>query len=275
MMKSSVRLTLPNEMKDELVLERPGCAVHVWLTGPSSAPLLVMLHGAGLDHHMFEPQVEAFSQRYRLALVDVRAHGKSRPIERPFSIADARDDVLALLDALVVEAATVLGQSMGGNIAQEVVFASPARVSTLVAVDCASNTLPLGRFNRALLAISPALLKMLPERMLWAGTVAVSKQPEVRRYLSATIRQHSKPHIVEITTATLGALHAGLDYRTPCPLLIVRGAHDNAGAIRQQAPRWAARDRAAYVEIPNAGHMSNMDNPVAFNRAVLAFLEQS
>jgi pimeloyl-ACP methyl ester carboxylesterase len=270
-----MRLKLPNEMKDELVLERPGCAMHVRLTGPSSAPLLVMLHGAGLDHHMFEPQVDVFSQRYRLALVDVRAHGKSRPIERLFSIADARDDVLALLDALHIEAATVLGQSMGGNIAQEVVFAAPARVSALVAVDCACNTLPLGLFNRALLAISPALLKMLPERMLWAGTVAVSKQPEVRRYLSESIRRHSKAHIIEITTATLRALHAEPDYRTPCPLLILRGAHDNAGAIREQAPPWTARDRATYVEIPNAGHMSNMDNPAAFNRAVLAFREQA
>jgi 3-oxoadipate enol-lactonase len=262
-------------MNDELVLERPGCAVHVWLSGASSAPLLVMLHGAGLDHHMFDPQAEVFSQRYRLALVDVRAHGKSRPIERLFSIADARDDLLALLDALHIDAATVLGQSMGGNIAQEVVFAAPTRVSALVAVDCACNTLPLSPFNRALQAISPALLKMMPERMLWAGTEAVSKQPEVRRYLSATIRQHSKAQIVEITTATLDALHAELDYRSSCPLLIVRGAHDNAGAIREQAPRWAARDRAAYVQIPNAGHMSNMDNPAAFNRAVLAFLEQS
>jgi pimeloyl-ACP methyl ester carboxylesterase len=263
-MKSSV---------DELVLERPDCAVHVWLTGPGNAQLLVLLHGAGLDHCMFEPQLDAFRNTYRLALVDVRAHGKSCPLDRPFSIADARDDVLALLDALHVQTAIVLGQSMGGNIAQEVVFAAPARVSALIAVDCACNTLPLGKFNRALLAISPTLLKMLPERLLWAGTVAVTKRPEVKRYLSATIRRQSKQQIVEITTATLTALHAEPKYRTPCPLLIVRGEHDNAGAIRQQAPHWAARDAATYVEIPNAGHMANMDNPPAFDRAVLAFLD--
>lgn len=259
---------------DKLVLERPGCAVYVWLTGPPGAPLLVMLHGAGLDHHMFDPQLDAFRQVYRLALMDVRAHGKSGVLHRPFSIADARDDVLALLDALHVETATLLGQSMGGNIAQEVVFAAPARVSALVAVDCVCNTLPLDRLNQVLLAISPALLKLLPERLLWAGTVAVTKRPAVKRYLSATVRQQSKPRIVEITAATLRTLHAEPDYRIPCPLLIVRGEHDNSGAIRQLAPRWVARDAAAYVEIPNAGHMSNMDNPAEFNRAVLAFLAQ-
>lgn len=262
-----------NPIIDELVLERPGCAMHVWFTGPAGAPLLVMLHGAGLDHHMFDPQLDAFGSAYRLALVDIRAHGKSRPLHRQFSIADARDDVLALLDALHMETATVLGQSMGGNIAQEVVFAAPTRVSALVAVDCACNTLPLNPYNRVLLAISPVLLKLLPERLLWAGTVAVSTRPEVKRYLSATVRQQPRSRLVEITTATLSILHAEADYRTPCPLLVVRGEHDNAGAIRQQAPRWAARDGAAYAEIPNAGHMSNMDNPATFNRVVRLFLD--
>jgi pimeloyl-ACP methyl ester carboxylesterase len=233
-----------------------------------------MLHGAGLDHRMFEPQLDAFSCDYRLVLMDVRAHGKSRPNTASFSIADACDDILALLDALGGQPALLLGQSMGGSIAQEVVFRAPARVSALVAVDCACNTLPLSGYQRALLAVSPGLLKLMPERLLWNATVAVSKQPEVRRYLSATVRQQSKAEIIEIVAATLRALHAEASYRTPCPLLIVRGEHDTAGAIRQQAPRWVTRDKAEYAVVPNAGHMSNMDNPAVFNHSVLTFLRR-
>jgi 3-oxoadipate enol-lactonase len=260
-------------MDEELVLERPGCAVHAWLTGPKSGRLLVMLHGAGVDHRMFDPQLDTLSQRYRLAVPDVRGHGRSRPNARLFSIAEAVDDVLALLDYLGGPV-ILLGQSMGGNIAQELVFHAPSRVLALVAVDCACHTLPLSAAQRALLAVSPALLRLLPQRLLWSSTVALSKRTDVRRYLSAAVRQLSKAELLEITTATLRALHPEPGYRIPCPVLIMRGEHDRAGAIRQQAPVWARRDAAEYAILPDAGHLSNMDNPLVFNQRVMEFLER-
>ena len=264
----------PTPALEEQVLDRPGCPVHVWLSGPTSARPLVLLHDAGIDHRTFNPQLEAFGRIYHLALMDVRGHGQSRPLSRPFSIDDAGDDVLALLDRLGGRPAALLGQSMGGNIAQEVVFREPARVSALIAADCACNTLPLPAYQRALLGVSPALLRLMPRRLLWSGTVAVSKRPDVRRYLSAAVRRLSKPEIIEIMAGTLRVLHAEAGYHVPCPLLIVRGEHDSAGAIRQQAPIWAARDGADYTVIPAAGHLSNMDNPAAFNERVLGFLER-
>jgi pimeloyl-ACP methyl ester carboxylesterase len=258
---------------DELVLERPGCAVHAWLAGPTSGLPLVMLHGAGVDHRTFDPQLEAFSRGYRLAVPDLRGHGRSRPNARPFSLAEATDDVFALLEHLGGPV-ILLGQSMGGNIAQEIVFQAPSRVSALVAVDCVCNTLPLSAAQRALLAVSPALLRLLPQQLLWSSTVALTKRVDVRAYLSATVRQLSKAELLEITTATLRALHPEPGYRIRCPLLIVRGEHDTAGAIRQQAPVWARRDAAGYAIIPDAGHLSNMDNPLVFNQRVMDFLER-
>jgi pimeloyl-ACP methyl ester carboxylesterase len=258
---------------DELVLERPGCAVHAWLAGSKSGLPLVMLHGAGVDHRTFDPQLEELSRGYRLAVPDLRGHGRSRPNARPFSISEAVDDVLALLDHLGGPV-ILLGQSMGGNIAQEIVFHAPSRVSALVALDCACNTLPLRAAQRALLAVSPVLLRLMPQQLLWRSTVTLSKRVDVRRYLSATVRQLSKAELFQITTATLRALHPEPGYRIRCPLLIVCGEHDTAGAIRQQAPVWARRDAAEYAVIPDAGHLSNMDNPLVFNRRVLDFLER-
>ena len=255
------------------MLERPGCAVHAWLAGPKRGLPLVMLHGAGVDHRTFDPQLDSLGQRYRLAVPDLRGHGQSRPNTRPFSITEAVDDVLALLDHLGGPV-LLLGQSMGGNIAQEIVFHAPSRVLALVAVDCACNTLPPSAAQRALLAVSPALLRLLPQRLLWSSTETLSKRAGVRRYLSATVRRLSRAELLEITTATLRALHPEPGYHVPCPLLIVRGEHDRAGAIRQQAPVWARRDAAEYAIIPDAGHLSNMDNPRVFNQRVLEFLER-
>jgi pimeloyl-ACP methyl ester carboxylesterase len=258
---------------DQLVLDRPGCEVHAWVSSASGRePLIVLLHGAGIDHWTFEPQIHDLSARSPLALLDVRGHAESRPLRRPFSIGDCVDDVVQLLDRLHVERAVLLGQSMGGVIAQEILFRMPERVSALVAADCVCNTLPLSRLQSVLLTLSPGLLRLLPQRLLWASTVGLSSRPEVRGYLSATIRRLSKRELIEITAGTIRALHYEPEYHVPCPLLIVRGEHDRAGAIRHQAPTWAERDHADYVIIPEAGHLSNMDNPPAFNTRVLEFL---
>jgi pimeloyl-ACP methyl ester carboxylesterase len=114
----------------------------------------------------------------------------------------------------------------------------------------------------------------LPERWLWGSTAGLSKRPEVRRYVSATIRRLSKAELIEITVGTLRVLHYEPGYHVRCPVQIVRGENDRAGAIREHAPRWAERDRADYVIIPEAGHLSNMDNAPAFNRRVLEFLHR-
>jgi 3-oxoadipate enol-lactonase len=129
---------------------------------------------------------------------------------RPFSISDAVDDVLALLDGLGGGPVALLGQSMGGNIGQEIVFRAPARVSALVAVDCACNTLPLSLYQRVLVAVSPGLLRLMPERLLRSSIVVLSKQPEVRRYLAASTRDLSRAEIIDITVATVAGATPGV-----------------------------------------------------------------
>jgi pimeloyl-ACP methyl ester carboxylesterase len=231
-----------------------------------------MLHGAGIGHRTFDPQLDDFGGAYRLTLMDVRGHGESRPLARRFSMDDAVDDVLALLDEFGGQPAVLLGQSMGGNIAQEVVFKKPGHVSALIAADCVCNTLPLPFVQRMSIAATPALLRLLPERYLRSSTVGLSKQPAVQHYLADSLGRLSRDEIIDFTIGTLRVLHPDPDYHVPCPLLIIHGEDDSAGTIRQQAPVWARRDGAVYKVVPTAGHLSNMDNPAVFNEAVLAFL---
>jgi len=119
-----------------------------------------------------------------------------------------------------VQRAVLVGQSMGGNIAQEVVFRQPERVAALVAVGCACNTLPSSVYQRAILAVTSALLRLMPERLLWAGTVGVSERQEVRAHLSATVSQLRKRDILALMGGTLRGLHAepGTTCRAHCSL---------------------------------------------------------
>ena len=110
--------------------------------GPGAAPTLVLLHGATLDHHAWDLQVDALKADYRLVVPDLRGHGASTGTGR-FTFDDAVDDVVALLDEVDTGSPVVLGGlSLGGNIAQEIVRRDAGRVDALVVADSTCNTAP-------------------------------------------------------------------------------------------------------------------------------------
>ncbi|MEO1295757.1 MAG: alpha/beta hydrolase, partial [Cyanobacteria bacterium J06636_16] len=70
----------------QYVLIRDGCHLHYWLGGPSQQPLIIFMHGATMDHRMFNAQVEALIPHYRVLVWDARDHGQSKPIGSGFSL---------------------------------------------------------------------------------------------------------------------------------------------------------------------------------------------
>ncbi len=119
-------------------LVRPGAVIRYWISGSRHGPRVVLLHGATLDHNAWEEQVRALRGRYRVVAPDLRGHGAS-VLDGRFRVEDALADVLALLDVLESERpdtpTVICGLSLGGNIAQEVVFRAPDRVDALVVAD--------------------------------------------------------------------------------------------------------------------------------------------
>jgi pimeloyl-ACP methyl ester carboxylesterase len=121
-------------------LVRPDATVAYWVSGPEESPVVVLLHGATLDHHAWAPQVGKLAARYRVAVPDLRGHGESS-LSDAFRFDDAVDDVAALLDEVDTGVGLVLGGlSLGGNIAQEIVHRDPDRVDALVVADSTCNT---------------------------------------------------------------------------------------------------------------------------------------
>lgn len=259
---------------DARVLTRHGSPIHYWLSGRADAPLVVLTHGAGADHRMFDAQLPMLEPSYRVLTWDVRGHGDSRPLGSDFSIRDAAFDLLAILDEIGQERAILIGQSMGGNIAQEVTFVRPDRVAALVVVGSSCNTLPPSRVERVLLAMTPAILAAYPWSMLKRQSArASSVRPEVRAYLEGTFDVVGRSDFNRILLATTRCIRDEPGYCIEQPVLICHGAHDGTGNIRSVAPRWAARDpRARLVVIPDAGHCANQDNPEFFNGLLGAFL---
>jgi pimeloyl-ACP methyl ester carboxylesterase len=120
-------------------LVRANATTRYWTDGDAGDPALVFLHGATLDHRSWDPQVEALRSRHRVVVPDLRGHGESAAPE-PFAFASAVDDVVTLLDELGLERVGLVGLSLGGNIAQEIVHRDPGRVAALVVADSTCNT---------------------------------------------------------------------------------------------------------------------------------------
>ncbi|HEV2654250.1 MAG TPA: alpha/beta hydrolase [Ktedonobacteraceae bacterium] len=258
------------------IFEYRGCPLHYWLTGPQGAPLVVFTHGADMNHESWDGIVPLAAQRYRILTWDVRLHGLSRPGGEPFSIKQATEDLLALLDHLECERASFVGHSMGGNIGQEVAIFHPERVDALIMLDCACNTLKLSLSEslsvRAATALS-SLFRLYPDELLKQQSARANAfTPAVQEYLYSVFCQIPKDDFLTIFLETFKCLHYEPGYRIPRPLLLLVGEHDTMGNIRKVAPQWVRRDSCQYSAIPAAGHCSQLDNPAAVQPLVLDFL---
>lgn len=99
-------------------LQVGGRQMHSLLWGAASAPAVLLLHGAGMHAHYWDPLVPALAGRYRLVVPDLRGHGRSDWAEPPsYLIEDFGHDLQALLDSLRIDRVAILGHSMGGRVA--------------------------------------------------------------------------------------------------------------------------------------------------------------
>ncbi len=166
---------------------------------------------------------------------------------------------------------------MGGNIVQEVLFTAPERATAAVIVDSTRSTGPLSWRERALLAMSGPLMRAYPYNSMRKSIIKQSATTDhARADFARAAALVDRAEFFAIWGGTARCLHPEPEYRVGVPLLLVRGDADRLGNIARAMPRWAERDGARYEVIPSAGHLSQQDNPDAFNRVLLEFLgEQS
>lgn len=146
----------------EKVMSKDGCHIHYWISNRGKKSWLIFLHGAGADHEMFNEQLPIVKNEFNLLLWDARGHGLSRPIGDTFSIKLLVEDLVEIMNKEGIEKAVIIGQSMGGNTAQELAFLHPHRVEKLVLVDCTCNTMKLTGFEKKLLHLTPPIIRMCP-----------------------------------------------------------------------------------------------------------------
>ncbi|MFJ1785784.1 alpha/beta fold hydrolase [Streptomyces anulatus] len=254
-----------------------GARLHYWTAGAADRPGIALTHGAGADHRMFDPQIPALvGAGYRTLRWDVRYHGASVSGTGRFRTVYAARDLAALLDAAGMPRPVVLlGQSMGGNIAQEYLRRRPDEVAALVVIGSTSNTLPITRAERRGLAFSRAFMRLMPYRRLTRSMARASAEdPGARTYLRETFLANGRRSFLTTWDGMTRAIDPSPDYRVEKPELLLCGEHDGTGNIRSAMERWSERDpHSEFHVIPGAGHVANLDRPDEVNRLTVAFLK--
>jgi len=238
-----------------------------------SGPPVVLLHAFPLSGEMFEPQWTALSGRARLIVPDLRGFGGSDTGPSPSEMGAMADDVLGLLDHLGVDAAVVGGVSMGGYASLALLRNDPGRVRALVLADTqtAADDAPACERRetsaREVLEKGPAALLPSVDKLL-----APSAPAELRARVSAWIAGGSPEGFA--------AAQRGMALRPDArdilarfggPVLVLVGADD---VLTPPAKARAMADLvpgAELVEIPGAGHLANLEQPLAFNAALVRF----
>jgi 3-oxoadipate enol-lactonase len=245
--------------------------------GAGSPVLLV--HGFPLDHSMWEAQIDALAENYRVLVPDLRGLGRSGVTDGPVTMEQFADDLAALLDSVAPGEPVVLGGlSMGGYIALAFAQKYAARLRGLVLCDtrAASDTPEFAAARRQtaerVLREGPALLldAMLPR--LFARTT-LERQPQVVDSLRRVVLAGNPRGIA---AAALGMAQrpnmTALLPKIACPTLLVVGRYDAITPPAEMQAMAAAIRHSRFVEIADAGHMSPMENPAEVTAAVREFL---
>jgi pimeloyl-ACP methyl ester carboxylesterase len=241
----------------------------------SGLPLL-LFHAFPLSAAMFAPQVEALSKRVRFLLPDSRGLGQSSLGEGPATMERLAEDGLALLDHLNIGSAVVGGVSMGGYASLALLRRDPGRVRGLVLADTQVGADDeAARAGRETLAqdVLQRGPEVLVERLL-PRLLGASAKDRLRADVAAMLRASSP----EGVAAALRGMALRVDSRDMLSrfggsVLVLVGAEDVLTPPEKARAMASLASSATLLEIPRAGHLSNLEAPEAFNQALEKFLE--
>jgi pimeloyl-ACP methyl ester carboxylesterase len=239
---------------------------------------VVFLHGLGSCADDWALQVPVFARHYHTLIVDLRAHGQSH-FTGALTVEQMAADVAALLAHLDAAPAHIVGLSMGGCAALALALHHPARVRSLTLVNTfaryqSPGTDGLWRGAQRLWLLQFRPIQEMAEYVA-AGLFPKPEQGVLREAATASLSRNSR-------ATYWAALHAirRFDVRTKlgairCPTLVVLGDRDRT--VPRAAGELLARSipGAHKLVLADSGHASPMDQPEAFNAAVLAFIESS
>ncbi len=253
-----------------------GISFNYRIDGPDGAPWITFSNSLATNIAMWDAQAALLSSDWRVLRYDQRGHGGTEAAAPPYGFDLLGDDVIALWDELGVKRSAFCGLSMGGTTGLGLAIDHEDRLVAYIGCDCRCDS-------------PPDFAALWDERIAAARTGGMDgmAQPTVSRWFTETFLAAHDEVIEKVrsmirTTSLNGFIGCSnalqnIDYRDRLerirvPTLFMCGEHDPAANPDYIRPMREAVPGAELVVIPDAGHISNMENPEFFNRGLTDFL---
>jgi 3-oxoadipate enol-lactonase len=248
--------------------------LHYRLDGRPGSPLLVLGNSLGTDISMWERQMEAFTAHHRVLRIDTRGHGASDVAPGEARIEDLARDVMRVVDALHVDRFAFCGLSLGAMVGQWLGIHMADRLDRLVLSNAAAY---------------------LPPPESWSQRMALARRDGMAalvdavmpRFFSQDYRDRADPFFDSMRNTFLATSAEGYAvccgavrdadfrpdlHRIATPTLVIAGALDTATPADIHGVALRDGIAGAHWALLQAGHIANVEQPQAFNRAVMDFL---
>ena len=264
-----------------------GMNVHYAMAG--DGPPVVLLHGLGASHLTWQENIEALAEKFTVYAMDIPGHGDSVKEGVTYTIDASVSFTFGFLDAMGLESAALVGNSMGGLIALKSALAASDRVSHLCLIDTAGFGKEIAPFLRIM---SLPFVGELAERQATRSTsnmlrqIFAGKNIATEALTAELVRTRSLPGA---RSAVLKTLREGVNIfgmkpkhrllaqlpGLPMPIMVVWGGRDRFFPLSHAYAAADAVPSAKLLVLPDAGHWPHMQEPGVFNPELTAFLNGS
>jgi 3-oxoadipate enol-lactonase len=251
----------------------PDAQIHYEWSGNEHLPVLLFSNSLGTNLRMWDGQVDAFTQHFRVLRYDTRGHGQSSVTPGPYTIQQLCGDVLGLLDTLRLDRVYFCGLSMGGSTGMFLGANAPQRFHKMVLCNTSPKFGTPETWQARIQAVQNGGMKAVAPGVIerWLTTCFRAAHPQETQSVLSMV-EATDPHgymanCAAVRDADMRPLLAKI--RVPC--LVVAGTHDLSATPADGRLLAHTVPGAEYVELPTA-HLSNVEARDEFNGHAVRFL---
>ncbi len=256
------------------IVKANGIGIYTRWDGPDGAPVLLLSNSLGTRLEMWDDQMDDLIKHFRVLRYDSRGHGRSSAPDRDYTIDELGMDAVALLDAMEVDKAWYCGLSKGGMVGQWLGCHAPDRVEKLVLSNTAAHMGPRDLWDQRVRIsreqgmepltdtiisrwFMPAFIESAPERVERVKQQVLATPGHGYGACSAAIRDMDQREAIKSITT---------------PTMVIAGAEDPATSPEAGKLISDSIAGARLQIIPDAAHLSNIEQTEIYNRVLVDFL---
>ena len=253
-----------------------GITFNYEIEGPEGAPWMMFSNSLATNLSMWDPQAADFRGSFRLLRYDQRGHGATEAPAGGYTYPQLVADAVALLDALEIARTHFVGLSMGGATALALAELHPARVDHVVVCDSPCMSTPAGaqQWEERIATARKGGMEALVDSTLarWFPQETLAAKPAHVERVRAMILSTPVNGFIGGSAALSDHNYNAAVATAKRPVLLIAGSKDGVtpAAMKDMQKRLAG---SRYVELEGAGHISNLDRPAEFTRAVREFIQ--